>query len=109
MQFVLHDLLKFEDEIKALSPYAEVSRELVEEILDQAAKFAEEVLFPLNQVGDKEGCHFHDGEVTTSTGFKEAYRKFCEAGWPSIVSIAEYGGQGLPHSVGIVFEEMLIS
>jgi alkylation response protein AidB-like acyl-CoA dehydrogenase len=109
MQFVLHDLLKFEDEMKALPPYAEVSRELVEEILDQAAKFAEEVLFPLNQVGDKEGCHFHDGEVTTPKGFKEAYRKFCEAGWPSIVSKPEYGGQGLPHTVGIVFEEMLVS
>jgi alkylation response protein AidB-like acyl-CoA dehydrogenase len=109
MQFVLHDLLKFEDEIKALPPFAEVSRELVDEILDQAAKFTEGVLFPLNQIGDKEGCHFHDGEVTTPKGFKEAYRKFCEAGWPSIVSSPEFGGQGLPHTVGYVLQEMLFS
>jgi alkylation response protein AidB-like acyl-CoA dehydrogenase len=109
MQFVLHELLDFENEMKALPPFAEVGRDLADQVIDQAGKFCEEVLFPLNQVGDKEGCHYADGVVTTPKGFKEAYLQFCEAGWPAIASDTDYGGQGLPRTVGYAFQEMLYS
>ena len=65
MQFVLYELLHADDEFKELPPYAECTRDVVEQVLEQGAKFASEVLFPLNQVGDVEGCRFEDGAVTT--------------------------------------------
>ncbi len=66
------------------------------------------MLAPLNQSGDEEGCTRHDdGSVTTPTGFKEAYRQYCEAGWGTLSLPAEYGGQGLPHVLGFVLEEYL--
>jgi alkylation response protein AidB-like acyl-CoA dehydrogenase len=69
-----------------------------------------EVLFPLNQVGDREGCTRHaDGSVTTPTGFKDAYRQFVEAGWPTLNGPEDLGGQGLPHVVMTAFEEFAIS
>ena len=68
------------------------------------------MLFPLNQSGDHEGCHFNDGEVTTPKGFKEAYARYCEAGWPvALRATPSYGGQGLPHTVQYVVQEMLNS
>jgi alkylation response protein AidB-like acyl-CoA dehydrogenase len=109
MQFVLHELLDVEGEFKALPPFAEIGTDVVDQVLEQAAKFTGEVLFPLNQSGDHEGCHFKDGEVTTPKGFKEAYARFCEAGWPALSSDTDYGGQGLPHTVQYVVQEMLNS
>jgi alkylation response protein AidB-like acyl-CoA dehydrogenase len=109
MQFVLHELLRVEDEFKQLPPFAEIGRDLIDQLLEQGGKFASEVLFPLNHVGDEEGCHFDRGEVTTPRGFKDAYDRFCEAGWPAISADPAVGGQGLPRTVGCTLQEMINS
>ena len=83
---------------------------MIETILVEGGKFVENVLFPLNQVGDREGCTRHeDGSVTTPTGFKEAYTQFCEAGWGTLGAPEEFGGQGMPHFVSMALEEFMSS
>jgi alkylation response protein AidB-like acyl-CoA dehydrogenase len=109
MQFVLHELLHAEDEFRELPRYNEVTRDLIDQVLEQGGKFAADVIFPLNHVGDAEGCHFEAGVVTTPKGFKEAYEKFREAGWPSIVADPAFGGQGLPRTLGYALEEIINS
>ena len=80
-----------------LEGFGDASPDVVEAIVREAARFSEEVLFPLNQVGDQEGCTRHaDGTVTTPKGFKAAYKQYCEGGWLGLAADAEYGGQGLP-------------
>ena len=106
MQFVLYELLGFEEHYASLPGGEEVGRDLVEAILEENAKFCENVLAPLNATGDEEGCTWNDGVVTTPNGFKEAYAQFVEAGWPSLPHSPEYGGQGLPESLGTVLSEM---
>ena len=83
--------------------------ETLEAIFEEAAKFCENELQPLNKVGDEEGCKFNNGEVTTPTGFKEAYKSFVENGWPALTGPVEYDGQGMPESVGLVMMEMMIA
>ena len=108
MQFVLHELLNAEDHYAKLPAFQEnVSRELVDQYLEAAADFCENELSPLNQVGDREGCTWNDGVVTTPTGFKEAYQKYIELGFPSLSAEEQYGGQGLPVSLGNVISEMV--
>ena len=85
------------------------SRDLVSPVLDEGAKLCENVLFPLNQVGDKEGLKYDNGKVITPTGFKEAYKKYCEGGWPSFTCDTAYGGQGLPEYLGMPMIEMICS
>jgi alkylation response protein AidB-like acyl-CoA dehydrogenase len=109
IRFVFHELLESEREFAALEGHAELTRELVDQVLEQAGKFSQEVLFPLNASGDRQGCRFEAGNVATPSGFKEAYRAFCDAGWPAITADVEYGGQGLPHAVGYAVEELLYS
>ncbi len=94
MQFVLHELAGLEDVAKL--PGYEDTADVADAILDEAATFASEVLDPINQIGDKEGCTWKDGNVTTPTGFKEAYAQFAKAGWIGLPVPPEYGGQGLP-------------
>ncbi len=83
--------------------------ETLDAIFEEAAKFCENELQPLNKVGDEEGCKFDNGEVTTPTGFKEAYKSFVENGWPALTGPVEYDGQGMPESVGLVMMEMMIA
>jgi alkylation response protein AidB-like acyl-CoA dehydrogenase len=111
MQFVMHELLRVADEFKAMPRHAEVDADTVNAILEEGGKFASEVLLPLNRVGDEEGCTLDRSthEVTTPTGFKAAYAKYVEGGWPALSADPAYGGQGLPFLVNQAFYEMLNS
>lgn len=107
IQFVQYELLAAESYFQSVEVWQGVNRELIDAILNEAAKFCETELVPLNAVGDAEGCQWHDGEVTTPSGFKEAYEKFVEAGWPALEGAEAYGGQALPKTVAIALTEMM--
>ena len=110
MQFVMHELLNAEGVLQTLPKHKEVNRELIDQVLEEGGKFCAEVLLPINQSGDEEGCtHMGNGVVKTPKGFKEAFVKFCEAGWPSLSCAEEHGGQGLPHIIQTGFQEMMNS
>ena len=87
--------------VSTLPGYDEVTPELVEAILQEAAKVGEEVLAPLNQVGDQQGVKLTDGKVQTPDGWKEAYQTFIEGGWNGLAFDQHYGGQGLPWLVAL--------
>ncbi len=106
MRFVFHELLD-SSRLYALPGNEELSADLVDAVLEEAARFCENELNPLNQSADAEGCTFRDGEVTTPHGFKEAYAAFVEAGWNSLASDPAYGGQGLPYTINLMVEEMI--
>ncbi|HVZ43561.1 MAG TPA: acyl-CoA dehydrogenase C-terminal domain-containing protein [Ramlibacter sp.] len=111
MQFVLHELLKVTDEYKAMPKHAEFDADTINAVLEEGGKFAAEVTFPLNVSGDEEGCRL-DKEthaVTTPKGFRQAYAKYIEGGWPALSCDPDYGGQGLPFTVNQNFFEMLNS
>jgi acyl-CoA dehydrogenase len=105
MQFVLHELAGLE-QVGKLPGFEEATPDLVDAVLEEAAKFAGEVLAPLNQSGDEEGSRWHKDGVTTPKGFKEAYRHFIEGGWNGLECEPEFGGQGLPKLVGAAVKEM---
>jgi alkylation response protein AidB-like acyl-CoA dehydrogenase len=111
MQFVLHEVLNVVDELKQLPPHAEIDAGTVDAVLEEAGKFASQVLAPLNLSGDIEGCTLDPAthEVKAPKGFKEAYAQYVEGGWPALSSDPAYGGQGLPHVVNQCFFEMLNS
>ena len=110
IQFVIHELLNADKTFATLPAYKEVDKDTINQIVEEAGKFASEVAFPLNQVGDKEGCTRHDdGSVTTPTGFKEAYKQYVESGWPALSCDPEYGGQGLPQLLNSALYETLNS
>lgn len=106
IQFALYEVLGAEEHYKRIGA-EDANRELVDAIIAEGGKFAEEVLAPLNQIGDQVGCKFDSGIVTTPPGFKEAYQKYVEGGWPSLAGEVEYGGQGLPESLATVVNEMV--
>ena len=95
--------------LQQLPGYEEVDADTVEAILEEAGKFCEGELQPINRNGDEEGCHFVNGMVTTPKGYKEAYQAFCGSGWNSIAMEADYGGQGLPKTIGLMIDEMMAS
>ena len=111
MQFVMHEVLNVVDELKTLPKHAEVDADTINAVLEEGGKFAAEVVFPLNQSGDEEGCTLDKAthEVKAPKGFKEAYAKYVEGGWPALSCDPEYGGQGLPVTVNQCFYEMLNS
>jgi len=111
MQFVLHEVLDVCSTLKELPPHADMDPETMNAVLEEGGKFASEVLQPLNAVGDREGCKLDKTthEVTPPTGFKEAYAKYVEGGWPALSCDPEYGGQGLPITLNQCFYEMLNS
>ncbi|MBW3618127.1 MAG: acyl-CoA dehydrogenase C-terminal domain-containing protein [Proteobacteria bacterium] len=102
--FILNEVLGLE-RYSNLPGFAEASPDLVAQILEAGGTFAAEVLAPIDRTGDREGCSFKDGEVTTPTGWKEAYAQFVEAGWPALSSDPEYGGQGMPAVVSFAVSE----
>jgi alkylation response protein AidB-like acyl-CoA dehydrogenase len=104
--FLLRDVLEI-DRYSNLPAFADASMDVVEQIIEEAAKFTSEVLAPLNSVGDKQGCQWSpDFTVKTPDGFKEAYKLLCAGGWTGLGSDTAYGGQGLPHVVNLAFSEM---
>ena len=104
LQFVLHDLLSVET--SQIDGFEDLDRETVEAILTEAGKLATEVLAPLNQIGDQQGCRLENGVVYTPEGFKDAYDKLCEGGWTGLDMDPEYGGQGMPYAVHTAVGEM---
>ena len=107
MKFVMQDLLNYEKHYQSLPACDELNQDLIDAILGEASKFSEDVVAPLNAVGDQAGCQMlENGEVRTPPGFKEAYEQYVDAGWPALDQPARYGGQGLPMSIGMPVREM---
>ena len=108
-RFILEHVVGLEKHSN-LPGFAQASADVVDAVLEEGGKFVAEVLFPLNQTGDAEGCTRHDdGSVTTPAGFKEAYSQFVEAGWGTLSAPEKFGGQGMPHVVATAFQEYMIS
>ncbi|KAA8979743.1 acyl-CoA dehydrogenase [Halovibrio salipaludis] len=107
IQFVMNEFLDAETHYQQIPGGEEATPDMVDAIIQEGAKFCEQVLSPLNQTGDQEGCRLENGEVKTPTGFKEAYKQYIEGGWPSMTSDVELGGQGLPNSLSMVMSEMV--
>ncbi len=105
MRFVLHEVLDINNHYADLG-VEELDKDMLDAFLEEGAKFSENELAPLNRSGDEEGCQFNNGEVTTPKGFKEAYAKYIEGGWPTMTGDVNYGGQGLPGSSNIAISEM---
>ncbi|WP_114969852.1 acyl-CoA dehydrogenase C-terminal domain-containing protein [Rhodoferax ferrireducens] len=111
MQFVMHEVLKVTDELKAMPQHADMDVDTINAVLEEGGKFAVDVAFPLNISGDTQGCTLDRDThvVTTPKGFKEAYAKYVEGGWPALGCDPAFGGQGLPLVVNQLFYEMLNS
>ena len=108
-RFILNDVLDI-GRYSNLPGFSNASSDVVDAILEEAGRFCEEVLQPLNRIGDEVGCKRNDdGSVTTPPGFKKAYKQFCEAGWPTLTAPEEYGGQGLPQIIGTAIGEYVLS
>lgn len=108
VKFVMQELLNCENHYQHLG-YEDASVDMVDAIIAEAAKLTEQVVAPLNQIGDQQGCTWTDGVVTTPDGFKEAYQQYVEGGWPTLSQSEEFGGQGLPHSLNISIAELFSS
>lgn len=105
IKFVMQELLDCDTHYQKLG-YEDASLDMVDAIIGEAAKFTEQVIAPINQIGDEQGCTWNDGEVTTPDGFKEAYRQYVEGGWPTLAQNIDFGGQGLPHSLNTAISEL---
>ncbi|WP_029010010.1 acyl-CoA dehydrogenase C-terminal domain-containing protein [Azospirillum halopraeferens] len=108
VRFVLESIVGVE-RLSALPGYEDATPDLIFQVLEEGAKLCEEVLFPLNQPGDAEGCRFENGVVRTPAGFKEAYDTYVGAGWQGLSCDPAYGGQGLPKLVNTMLEEFVCS
>ncbi len=110
IQFIINKVFSIE-QYQNLNGYSDLPPDLAEALLDEGARFCEEVIFPLNQEGDKKGCQYHNekAEVVTPKGYREAYEQFCKNGWPAFAAHPEYGGQGLPYLYNMVFMEFISS
>jgi alkylation response protein AidB-like acyl-CoA dehydrogenase len=109
LQFIFHDLLAIQT-YSNLPGFEDATPDLIDAVLEESGKFSSEILAPLNKVGDEQGCtRQQDGSVVTPDGFKEAYRKFVENGWPLLNKPVEAGGQGLPYVLGMATSEMTSS
>ena len=110
MNFILFDVLGSQ-ELASTEKFADATDEIFHAVMDEAAKLAENVLLPINEAGDREGTHYdpETKSVTTAKGFKEAYEVYQQGGWSSLSADPQYGGQGLPHLLKMVVDEMVCS
>ncbi len=106
--FVLNDVLNVQ-QYNNVPGFADATSDIVSAVLEEGGKFCENVLYPLNKSGDREGCSLKDGEVTTPAGFKDAYKQMTEGGWTALSGDPKYGGQGLPAYLNLAFNEMVTS
>ena len=106
IRFLLFQVLGIEDLLRSPA-YAHIDADTIETLLEEAARFSEEILAPLNVIGDLEGSHLEQDRVVTPTGFREAYRRFVEGGWPTLDLPLEHGGQGMMQLVQTAFAEMV--
>ena len=106
INFALFELFNYPAHCSELG-HAAMNRELINAFLHEAADFAEKTVAPLGAIGDQQGCQSVDGKVVTPVGFKAAYQDYCAAGWPGLVRAANYGGQGLPQSLGMILNEVI--
>ena len=107
MQFLLHDVLNLAG--TGIPGYADLDRSFTEAVLGEAAKVAQDILAPLNPVGDREGCRLENGVVRTPTGFRQAFQTLRQGGWMSLDAPPAYGGQGLPCLMYTAVNEMFVS
>ena len=96
MAFVIHELLRAPEQFRQIPAFAEIEADVLDSALNSAARYAEDVLAPLNAGGDAVGCRLEGGQVTTPPGFADAYRQFVDGGWPTLSCAPEHGGQGFP-------------
>jgi 3-(methylthio)propanoyl-CoA dehydrogenase len=108
LRFVMDELLGAA-QLAACPDFADYSDELAASVLDEAARFAQDVLDPLNQPGDKEGARWTQQGVVTAPGFREAYQQFVAGGWPQLGAPAEYGGQNVPQVLAAAVQELWAS
>jgi alkylation response protein AidB-like acyl-CoA dehydrogenase len=108
MRFVLHELLEVE-QLSQLPGYEDATADVIDAVIEEGAKFCENVLFPINRAGDEQGCVYENGVVRTPEGFKEAYDRFVEGGWTGLAADPAHGGQGLPKAIKLVVDEMVCS
>jgi alkylation response protein AidB-like acyl-CoA dehydrogenase len=108
-RFMLLETLEIGRYRDKIPSYAEANPELLEAVLAEGERFCRDVLLPLNRTGDKEGATYKDGKVFAPPGFKEAYRQYCDGGWPGFSCGIEYGGQGLPEALNMPMTEMICS
>ncbi|MGQ4661379.1 acyl-CoA dehydrogenase C-terminal domain-containing protein [Lysobacter sp. F6437] len=108
MQFVLFDVLDAESQFQRMG-FGDASRDVLEAVLEEGARFTETVLAPLNETGDRVGCSFDaaTGAVTTPPGFRQAYEQYVDGGWAGLTSPPDFGGQGMPHAAGVPLKEMI--
>ena len=107
IRFLMNEVFDYTEHYKTIAAGQNADADTIDMILEGAADFCENILSPLNQSGDEEGCHFKDGEVTTPKGFKEAYDQFVQGGWQGLSYPEEFGGQGLPMSLNLIKSEMM--
>jgi alkylation response protein AidB-like acyl-CoA dehydrogenase len=105
MRFVANELLNLPEHYASLPGCEETTDDIIEAVIDAASTFSEEVIAPLNQVGDQQGCRLEGDTVITPDGFKEAYKEYVDGGWPSLANDPDWGGQGLPDSLSIIVNE----
>jgi hypothetical protein len=106
IRFVINEVLESEKLYQTLPGFEEATEDLIGAIIEEGARFAENVVAPLNRNGDEEGCHWSAEGVATPAGFKEAYRQYVDNGWPALSAETEYGGQGMPSMLGIMMNEL---
>ncbi|KEF30414.1 Acyl-CoA dehydrogenase [Marinobacter nitratireducens] len=107
MNFLLNDVFEYPKHYESLKSGENATPDIVDAILTECGRFCEEVLSPLYQSGDEEGCKLENGEVTTPKGYKEAYDQYVMGGWQGLSAPEDFGGQGLPASMGLLKQEMM--